>query len=105
MCNPSHYAADGNIIFEVNRTTLNLLQMRGLYGGLEHEDPHEHGRNFTEVCSPFSFKNMSQELMRLRLFPLSLMGEPSKCLVDLKNNSITSWEEMIIAFNVRFIPT
>ena len=58
ICLPQDY---GNVTFEVTSTTLHLLQMRGLYGGLDHEDPHEHVRNFIEVCSPFSFKNVSQE--------------------------------------------
>ena len=52
--------ADGNEIFEVTGTTLHIMEMRGLYGGLDHEDPHEHVRNFIEVCSPFSFKNVSK---------------------------------------------
>uniref|UniRef100_M1DHN2 Uncharacterized protein n=1 Tax=Solanum tuberosum TaxID=4113 RepID=M1DHN2_SOLTU len=49
--NPSHAGEigaicipqpDGNAIFEVTSKTLHLLQMRGFYGGLEQEDPHEH---------------------------------------------------------------
>jgi len=37
-----------NAIFEVSSTTLYVLQTRGLYRGLDHEDQQEHVRNFTE---------------------------------------------------------
>jgi len=96
--------AEGKAIYEVTSTTLHLLQIRGLYRGLDHEDLYEHVRNFTEVCSPFSFKNVSQQSIRLWLFPLSLTGEANKWLAELPNNTITSWEELVVAFNTRFFP-
>ena len=49
--------ADGNAMFEVTSTTLHLIHSRGLFGGLEHEDPNDHVRSFVEVCTPLSFKN------------------------------------------------
>ncbi|KAK4729759.1 hypothetical protein R3W88_022747 [Solanum pinnatisectum] len=91
-------------MFEVTSTTLHLLQMRGIYGGLDQNNPYEHVRNFTEVCSPFTFKNVSQESIWLRVFPLSLTGEFNKWLAKLPNNSITSWEELVVAFYTRFFP-
>lgn len=76
--------------------------MSGLYGGLDYEHPLQHLRNFTVICSPFSFKNVSQESIRLKLFPLSLMREASKWFFELPKNSITSWYEPIISFKERY---
>ncbi|WMV24879.1 hypothetical protein MTR67_018264 [Solanum verrucosum] len=76
----------------------NFLQMKGLFRGLDTKDPHEHIQNFVAVCGPFSFKKITKESVRHRLFFFSLMGEEMKWLVDLQRDSITSLDELTDAF-------
>lgn len=62
---------------------------------MTHEDPHEHIRNVVDVCAPFSFNNISQELVRLRFLLFSSMGEACEWVIELPRDSITSWEELL----------
>ena len=53
VCSIRLPSIEGNVVFHVMRTMLQLLQMKVYYGGLENEDMHDHIRTSWTfmVCS------------------------------------------------------
>lgn len=91
-------------MFHVTETMLQLLQIRGSFYGKPNEDPHDYIRKFLDVCIPVTFKNVSQESIRVRLFLFSLSAEASNWLAKLPAESVTLWDELRYAFIERFFP-
>src|SRR5206468_6386767 len=49
-----------------------IIQMLPLFRRVENENPYHHVRDFEEICGTIRFPNMSDEIVKLRLFPFSL---------------------------------
>ena len=62
--------------FELKSVTLQKLQ-NILFHGLPSENPNMHLTNFIEVCNTVNYNGVTEEALRLRLFPLSL-GDRAK---------------------------
>ena len=62
--------------FELKSVTVQMLQ-NILFHGLPHENPNMHLTNFLEVCDTIKYNGVTEEALRLRLFPLSL-GDRAK---------------------------
>ena len=83
--------------------TLQLLQAIQFHG-LTHEDPNPHILNFLEVCDTVKYNGVSDEAIRLRLFPFSLKEKAKNWLIAEPSDSITSWDELVNKFLARFFP-
>ena len=59
--------------FEIKTGLITMVQTSPFYGKA-NEDASTHLQQFLELCSTFVIKGVSQDAIRLHLFPLSLLG-------------------------------
>ena len=89
--------------FELKSVTLQMLQ-NILFHGLPNENPNMHLTNFIEVCDMVKYNGVTEEALRLRLFPLSLGDRAKHWLTSQPLDSITSWNDLVYKFLTKFFP-
>lgn len=67
-----------------------MLQALGQFSGMPTEDPHLHLRSFLEVSDSFKLQGVTEEALRLKLFPYSLRDATRAWLSTLPPDSVTS---------------
>jgi len=77
-----------------------LIQMLPSFYGLESENPFKHVDALLEICSTVFLNNISDDALRLRLFPFSLTDK-AKVWLDTKTN-ITTWDQSQKKFLKKF---
>lgn len=81
-----------------------LLVNKDFFGRLPHEDPNLYIKSFLRVCGLHRQCNVSDDALRLRLFPFSLKGKARTWLDDLPPRSIHNWDELLEMFLGEFFP-
>ena len=89
--------------FELKIVTLQMLQ-NILFHGLLSENSNMHLTNFIEVCDTIKYNGVTEEALRLRLFPLSLGDRAKHWLTSQPSDSITSWNDLVQMFLKKFFP-
>ncbi|XP_039116603.1 uncharacterized protein LOC120252498 [Dioscorea cayenensis subsp. rotundata] len=90
--------------FEIKASTIGMVQNSVQFDGLADEDPHGHLSRFLQICSTFKINSVSDDPIRLRLFPFRLRGAAYRWLTSLAPGSITTWKEMVDKFLARYFP-
>ncbi|GJW45509.1 hypothetical protein Tco_0077155 [Tanacetum coccineum] len=68
------------------------------FDGRTKTDPHKHIYEFLGICDMFKYRDTENEIVRLMMFPLSLIGEAKTWLDELNEGTIETWDELRIAF-------
>ncbi|CAN6169804.1 unnamed protein product [Urochloa humidicola] len=63
----------GNVNFVIKTGLINMVQASPFYRKA-NEDASTHLQQFLELCSTFTARGVSEDAIRLRLFPFSLLG-------------------------------
>ncbi|GKA76979.1 hypothetical protein Tco_0783440 [Tanacetum coccineum] len=59
-------------------------------------DPHKHIHKFLRICNMFKYRDTENEVVRLMMFPLSLIREAKTWLDELNKETIEMWNELRI---------
>ncbi|CAL8163032.1 unnamed protein product [Prunus armeniaca] len=87
--------------FEIKSRTIHLLPQ---FYGKAGDDPHIHIQDFFAVCATMHNGGISDEAIRLRLFPFSLKEGAKEWLYSLPSASITTWTILASKFLAKFFP-
>ncbi|XP_010247584.1 PREDICTED: uncharacterized protein LOC104590568 [Nelumbo nucifera] len=90
--------------FKIKLAIIQMFQNTVQFCGLAHEDPNTHIANFLEICDTFKHNGVSDDVVRLRLFPFSLKDKVKTWLSSLPARSISTWDEMASRFLSKYFP-
>ncbi|KAL5554331.1 hypothetical protein UlMin_041732 [Ulmus minor] len=90
--------------FELKPVMFQMLQTVGQFSGLPTEDPHLHLRLFMEVADAFKINGVTDDILKLKLFPYSLRDRARAWLNSLPSDSITTWNDLAEKFLMKYFP-
>ena len=90
--------------FELKPVMFQMLQTVGQFSGMPTEDPHLHLRLFMEVSDSFKLHGVTEEALRLKLFPYSLRDRARAWLNSLPPDSVATWNDLAEKFLVKYFP-
>ncbi|CAA7023187.1 unnamed protein product [Microthlaspi erraticum] len=89
--------------FEIKLGMINLVQNK-MFHGLPSEDPIDHLDEFDRLCDLTKINGVSEDAIKLRLFPMSLADKAHQWEKSLPHGTITTWDECKKAFLLSFSP-
>jgi len=92
----------GNDGFELKTGLVNMVQASP-FCGKASEDANAHLQNFLEVSNTINPKGTTMDIVRLRLFPFSLLGKAKTWFYSNKE-AFNTWEACSNAFLAKYFP-
>ncbi|KAL4279047.1 hypothetical protein GQ457_03G014760 [Hibiscus cannabinus] len=91
--------------FELKPVMFNMLNTLGQFGGSPAENARQHLKSFMEICNSFKIHGVSNDVLKLKLFPYSLRDKAKAWLNNLPPGSLQSWTKLCRSFLAKFIYT
>jgi hypothetical protein len=88
--------------FELKPVLINMVQANSFFGK-PNEDANAHLQHFLEVCRTFTIWGVTNDAIRLRLFPFSLLGKVKQWFYA-ERDAINTWVKCSKAFHAKFFP-
>ena len=87
--------------YELHPRIIAVVQAQ-TFSGLENEDPDHHLQMFEELCSCLVIPGISQETLRWKLFPFSLVEKAEQWYTHNVRSADGDWEELRDDFCLSF---
>jgi hypothetical protein len=78
--------------FEIKTSTIRMVQHSTFTG---KEDPNLHLQAFIQLCQTFNMDRVTQDQMRARIFPFSLLGKALKWFYSQPAETVQNWDTLI----------
>ncbi|KAK8557919.1 hypothetical protein V6N13_008745 [Hibiscus sabdariffa] len=88
--------------FELKPVMFNMLNILGQFGGSPAENARQHLKSFLEICNSFKIHGVSNDVLKLKLFPYSLRDKAKDWLNNLPPGLFQSWTELCRSFLAKF---
>ncbi|GKV41179.1 hypothetical protein SLEP1_g48746 [Rubroshorea leprosula] len=90
--------------FEIKPAIIQMIQQTVQFSGLPNENPYLHIASFLEICDTFKANGVSNESVRLTLFPFSLRDKAKSWLQSFPAGHFTVWNVLVDKFIANFFP-
>ncbi|KAK9033768.1 hypothetical protein V6N11_049952 [Hibiscus sabdariffa] len=88
--------------FELKPVMFNMLNTLGQFGGTPNENARQHLKSFLEICNSFKIHGVSNDVLKMKLFPYSLRDKAKTWLNNLQPGSLQSWTQLCRSFLAKF---
>nr|GEZ76106.1 hypothetical protein [Tanacetum cinerariifolium] len=91
--------------FELKHSLINMMTSKQFFG-LETDNTHDHISWFNKITSTIKYMDVPNSVIKLILFPFSLVGAARRWLEKEPSCSITTWDDLVSKFiNEFFAPS
>nr|GEX80468.1 DNA-directed DNA polymerase [Tanacetum cinerariifolium] len=90
-------------IFKIKTNLLQLVQANKFHG-FERDNPHTHISNLKRMTATRKYRDVSNDAIKLMLFPYSLEGAARIWYEKESPNSILTWDDLVKKFVNQFFP-